>query len=84
VDEKAEEIRDRHRGVGIGVAAIWAGVAVVAAAGLVMAVERAGYLRRSVAGRYDLGDNPYTTLKERSRENRKRRESDHLAPLGGI
>lgn len=84
MDEKAEEIRDRHRGVGIGVAAIWAGVAVVAAAGLVMAVERAGYLRRSVAGRYDLGDNPYTTLKERSRENRKRRESDHLAPLGGI
>jgi hemerythrin-like domain-containing protein len=83
IEEKSEEIRDRHRRFGLGPAALWAGAAVVAAAGLVLAAERSGYLKCLVAPRPELGDNPQATVKERSRKNRKRRESDPLAPLGG-
>jgi iron-sulfur cluster repair protein YtfE (RIC family) len=84
MDEKAEEIRARHRRFGIGSTAVWAGAAFVAAAGLVLAAERKGYFRRVVARRPELGDNPQETVKDRSRANRKQRESDPLAPLGGL
>jgi hemerythrin-like domain-containing protein len=83
IEEKAEEIRDRRGGVGIGPIAIWAGAAIIGGAGLVLAAERAGYFRRWVAPRPEAGDNPQAMLKERSRENRTHRESDPLAPLGG-
>ena len=83
IEEKTEEIRDRRRRFGLNSTAIWAGAAVVAAAGLVLAAERTGYLRRWLGSDPDLGAAPSRAVKERSRGNRKRRESDPLAPLGG-
>ncbi len=76
IEEKEEEIRERHGHPKLKRGALWAGAALVAAAGLVFAAERTGHLRRWRAAGPDLGDAPSRTVKTRSRRNRARRESD--------
>ena len=77
------QTQNLHRGFGGKSNAIWAGAALLAAAGLVLAAERKGYFRRMVVRRPELGQDPQGTVKDRLRRNRKQRDTDPLAPLGG-
>jgi hemerythrin-like domain-containing protein len=76
IEEKAEEIRERRPRSRIVPAAIWAGAALAAVAGLAVAAERTGYLRRWREAYPRLGSDAYASVKSRSRENRARREKD--------
>ena len=54
---KTEEVWNRHRRFGFRPRAIWAGIAVVAA-GLVLAAERKGYVRRWLSNGASTRGNP--------------------------
>ena len=79
MEEKLEELREQHRTWRVSSGVLWGALAGAAAGALAFAAWRRGYLRALTAAR---SDRPrlswYAEVKQRSRDNRARRERDPL------